>query len=206
MSEVELEKGIERSENANVEGGRLKRGLLKMIHSDRMIVGIGLASFLESTVVPIPLETILIPLMQARRERLLAIATAVLVGCLLGAVVGYGIGFFVFDAVGHRIVSWFGSEQEFEAVRQQMGESGFGFVFSVGVTPVPFQIAMLAAGATKFSLLTFLLASALARGIRYFGLAALVYFFGNRAQRLYEEHKVAVAIAILIAVVAFWIF
>ncbi|MBC2605066.1 YqaA family protein [Pelagicoccus albus] len=187
-----------------------KRGLAakvsKLVDSKHMFWGIGLASFLESTLVPIPLETILIPLMQSRREKLLWIALAVLIGCLLGAIFGYAIGYYLYESIGTQVVNLFSSAEEFESLRDRMNNGGFGFVFSVGVTPVPFQIAMLAAGATKFSLLTFLAASALSRGIRYFGLAILVYFFGNQAEEIYEKNKVAVGVALLALVIIFWIF
>lgn len=190
---------------AGPESGRLKRLLAKLIFSRHMLWGIGLASFLEAIIIPIPLETILIPLMQARRDRIWAITTVVLLGCLMAAVLGYGVGYFLFEAVGREVISMVSTQEEFEGVREQMEEKGFWFVFGVGVAPIPFQIAMLAAGATKYSLGGFLVASALSRGIRYFGLAALVYFAGNRAQRLFERHKKTTAVVLLAVVLIIWI-
>jgi len=63
---------------------------------------------------------------------------------------------------------------------------------------------MLAAGATQYPLWSFLLASALSRGIRYYGLAVLVLMFGNRAQKLFERHKKSVSIALLLIALAAW--
>ena len=130
---------------------RLKRFGKRLIHSENMLRGIGVASFLESLIVPIPLETILIPLLQARRERMFLISTIVLAGCLLGAIVGYGIGHLMFEAVGSELVSYFSSAEQFEKVRKEMNEKGFWFILSMGITPLPFQIAMLAAGVTGYS-------------------------------------------------------
>ncbi len=178
----------------------------RLIHSKRMLPGIGIASFLEALIIPIPLETILIPLMQARREQIFLISTVVLAGCILAALVGYGIGYFVFDAIGHHLVSLVSSEQEFEKISQQMESKGFWFVFSVGVAPIPFQIAMLAAGATKFSLWSFLIATALSRAIRYYGLGLLVYWTGNRAQEIFERHRKTTGIVLFVVVAVIWYF
>ena len=101
-----------------------------------MLRGITIASFLESTIVPIPLEAVLIPLMQAKREKLWLIALMATVGCIFGALFGYAIGYFLFDAVGQDLISWFGSEQQFERVTQKMEVQGLWFVLTLGIVPV----------------------------------------------------------------------
>ncbi|MFC4698694.1 YqaA family protein [Glaciecola siphonariae] len=180
---------------------RLKKRIKKMIHSEHMLPSIGLASFLESTVVPIPLETLLIPLMQARREKLWLIAAVTTLGCLVGALLGYFIGYFLFDLLRDPIMTYITTEQEFETFKGQMDTHGFWFVFSTGVTPIPLQIAMLIAGVTSYSLFLYMLAITTSRCIRYFGLAILVYFFGNRTEKIVRRYKwqVVVGISILIA-------
>ncbi len=75
---------------------------------------------------------------------------------------------------------------------------------SVGVIPIPFQIAMLAAGATSYSFFLFMLASALSRALRYYGLGLLVLIAGNRAQAIFERHKVSAIIVITIVVFVIW--
>lgn len=169
-----------------------------------MYLGVGVASFLESVIVPIPLETILIPLMQARRDKILLISTIALIGCLLGAGVGYAVGYFVFEAIGQQLISWFSTPEQFDYVRQQMQDKGFLFVFSVGVIPIPFQLAMLAAGATQYSLFLFLAASGLSRAIRYYGLGFLVWIAGNKAQHLFEKHKVGFSLVLIAIVILIW--
>lgn len=183
---------------------RLRKLTNRLIYSRHMLWGVGIASFLESIIVPIPLEAILIPLLQARRNAMVAIATAALLGCLVGASVGYAVGYLLFDAIGQQLVSLIASQQQYDQVVQQMQSQGFWFVLSVGIIPIPFQIAMLAAGATKYSFVLFLVASVIARALRYYGLAALVWFAGNQAQALFECHKLSVAIGLTIIVAAAW--
>lgn len=176
----------------------------KFIDSKHMLSGITIASFLESTIVPIPLEAVLVPLMQARREKLWMIALMATLGCIIGALFGYAIGYYLFDIVGDWAINAFSTPEQFENVRQQMQAQGFWFVITLGVVPVPFQIAMLAAGATKYSLFMFLIASAIARSIRYFGLAVVVYYAGNKAQALIDKHKTKTLVILTVVVLIGW--
>lgn len=179
---------------------RIKRLAIRLIYSRHAFWGLGIASFLESILIPIPLEAVLIPLMQARRSQIFLLSTIALLGCLAGATVGY----FVFDAIGQQLVEMVSTPEQFEHVRMRMEEDGFWFILSVGVIPIPFQIAMLAAGATSYSFFLFMLASALSRALRYYGLGLLVLIAGNHAQAIFERHKVAAATVITIVVLVVW--
>jgi len=182
----------------------LKRKTKAMVESKHMLRGLTIASFLESTIVPIPLEAVLVPLMQAKRDKLWLLALMATVGCLLGAVCGYAIGYFLFDAIGQDLISWFGTEKQFETVKQKMDAQGFWFVLSLGIVPVPFQIAMLAAGATKYSFGLFILATVIARSLRYFGLAILVKLVGNETEQIIKQYKLKAMIAISVVVAGLW--
>jgi membrane protein YqaA with SNARE-associated domain len=183
---------------------KIKQKTRKFIDSKHMLSGITIASFLESTIVPIPLEAVLVPLMQARREKLWLIALMATLGCIVGALFGYALGYYLFDVVGEWIIETFSSPTQFENVRQSMENQGFWFVITLGIIPIPFQIAMLAAGATKYSLTLFLIASAIARSIRYFGLAVVVYYAGNHAERIINKHKKKAMIILTLVILGAW--
>lgn len=168
-------------------------------------LGLGFASILESTIIPIPLETILIPLLQTNRHRLWRLATAAVFGCIIGAVIGYGVGYFLFESLGQWIVDTIGNSGEFSEAVGEVNRQGFWFVLTVGVSPVPFQIAMIAAGVVGYSILGFVLSAAISRAIRYYGLALLVQVFGEKAEILYRKHKTATLIILTILVVGIWI-
>jgi len=185
-------------------GKKVKHKTKKLIDSKHMLKGITLASFLESTIVPIPLEAVMVPLMQARRESLWKIAFMATVGCVIGAVFGYALGYYLFDMVGEWLINTFFNQDQFDNVKQQMQNQGFWFVMTLGIAPIPFQVAMLAAGATKFSLPLFLLATVIARAIRYFGLAIVVYYAGDKAEQLIKRHKMKAVVAITLAVIFLW--
>ncbi|ALQ09164.1 MULTISPECIES: YqaA family protein [Pseudoalteromonas] len=183
---------------------KLKQKTRQFIDSKHMLSGITVASFLESTIVPIPLEAVLVPLMQARREKLWLIAFMATLGCVVGALFGYALGYYLFDAVGDWIINTFSTPEQFKNVQQQMQEQGFWFVITLGIVPIPFQIAMLAAGATKYSIWLFLLASAIARSIRYFSLAIIVYYAGNQAERIISKHKTKAMIGLSVLILGTW--
>lgn len=185
-------------------GKKVKDKTKKLIDSKHMLKGITLASFLESTIVPIPLEAVMVPLMQARRESLWKVALMATIGCVIGAIFGYALGYYLFDMIGQWLIDTFFSQDQFENVKQNMQSQGFWFVMTLGIAPIPFQVAMLAAGATKFSLPLFLLATVIARAIRYFGLAIVVYYAGDKAEQLIKRYKMKAVIVITLAVLLLW--
>jgi len=183
---------------------RARAALDRGLNSRWMLPTLGLASFLESIIVPVPLEAILIPLMQARRDRIWWLAGFALLGCVCGAICGYFVGLWFMASIGEQAIAYFGGQEAFDEAQQQMAENGFWFVISVSLVPVPFQIAMLAAGAAKYSFALFMLATLISRGVRYFGLAVLVYFLGDDALRLYKKHKIPVTTIVVAIIVAAW--
>lgn len=173
-------------------GDRAQSWKQRLERSPHGLAWISVASFLESIVVPIPLEVVLVPYLLARRDRLWTIATGVTAGCLLGALVGYGVGHFLIEGLGRTWIEQMGWAGDAERFRSLFRDHGFWAIVGIGIAPIPFQVAMLVAGAAAYPVPLFLLAAGLARGIRYYGLAALVALFEQRAERLWEEHATAV--------------
>lgn len=183
---------------------QIKERTRRLKNSENMLSGVAIASMLESTVVPIPLEAVLVPLMQARRDKLWMIAFMATLGCLVGAIIGYGLGYFLFDLIGDWVIETFSNQEQFDSVKQQMQSQGFWFVLTLGIAPIPFQIAMLAAGAAKYSLFLFVLATVIARSIRYFGLAVVVYIAGNQAEALIRKYKASAIVGLTLLVLLLW--
>ena len=167
--------------------------------ADRLFM---LASFLETIVVPIPIELVLIPYMIGHRSRIWWTATVVLVGCIAAALFGYAIGLFFMQSAGQWVISTFGWQQDVDTFKTWFSTWGFWAVIAVGIVPVPFQVAMLTAGAAGYPLLLFVLATFLARGVRYYGLALLVFLVGDRALHYWKAHSKTVGISSLVVVVA----
>lgn len=184
---------------------KIKQKTSRFVASKHMLSGITVASFLESTIVPLPLEAVLVPLMQARREKLWLIAAMATLGCVIGALFGYAIGYYLFDVIGDAVINTFSSPEQFAKIKQKMDAQGFWLVLSLGVVPIPFQIAMLAAGGTKYSLVLFIIATTIARSIRYFGIALIVYYAGDQAERIIRENKTKTAVIVTLLVFLAWL-
>jgi membrane protein YqaA with SNARE-associated domain len=188
---------------------RVKRWTLRVNRSRRAVWVLFWASFAETIIVPIPIELVLIPFMAANRHRLWWTATLVTAGCLLASLVGYSVGYLFFDSVGHDLIAYFGWSDQFEEFSALFDRYGFWAILAIGVIPIPFQVAMLAAGAAGYSILLFVVAAGIARSIRYFGLALLVHLFGDRAEAYWKAHRIKASLAataICLAIVAIVVF
>lgn len=162
--------------------GRLRQWTERLA---RHRVGLAAASFAESTLVPIPLETVVAPLMVGHHRHSFTIALSIWIGCLAGASLFYAIGFWLFDPVVLPILEWLNLRQGAEDLRADLGRDGlFWTVFLVSFSPAPMQLATLGAGAAGGNFWVFLTAIAASRGLRYFGLAILAQIFGPRLARL----------------------
>ncbi|MDP2699613.1 YqaA family protein [Thalassospira sp.] len=151
--------------------------------------GLAIASFLETTIIPIPIEIIIAPLMAVSRRRGMVIASVTLLGSVLGAVFLYGLGLGLYDEVVAPLMTMWGAEQQFSEIEQRFAEGGFWLVFVISLTPVPMQLAALAAGVTSYPFWLFLIAITLSRAVRYYGLFALIALFGVGMARIFEGKK-----------------
>ena len=160
------------------------------------------ASIAETLLVPIPIELILIPYMLANRARIFLVATIVLAGNILAAIFGYYVGYFAFNSFGLSLIERMGWAAPFGEFQAMFADYGFWAVVAIGVIPIPFQIAMLVAGAAKYPVLLFVTAALLARGVRYYGLAALVYYLGDQTLAFWQRHKIAATIGAVVVLIA----
>lgn len=192
------------SDEAGVTSRRVKRWLDRLNRSRHPLWIIGVLSFLETIIIPIPIELILIPMMAANRGRIWLIATITFAGCLLAAIVGYGVGMVLYESAGRWFLETMGYQDTYESFKAFFDRQGFIAVLTVGIVPIPFQIAMITAGLAGYPLYLFVLAAGIARGIRYYGLAWLVRRFGRRAQRVWQRHAVLTSLAAAGVVAALW--
>lgn len=167
---------------------RTKAWFVRINGSRHMLWLLAGLSFLETIILPIPIELVLIPLMAVNRQRLWAIATTATLGCLAASLIGYGIGMVLFQSIGTWFIEMMGMQDAYATFQRFFEQYGFVAILTLGILPIPFQIAMITAGLSGYPVLLFALAALMARGIRYFGLAWLVYRFGNRVILLWKRH------------------
>lgn len=135
-------------------------------------------SFIESSVFPIPPDVLLIPMVLAQRARWLRLAAVCTASSVLGALLGYLIGAFLYEAVGQPILAFYGKENAFAEIAGWYNRWGGWGVLFAAVTPFPYKVLTIFSGATGLNLAVFVLVSIAGRGLRFFLVAWLLYRFG----------------------------
>jgi len=144
-------------------------------------------SFIESSVFPIPPDVMLIPMILAAREKAWKIAAVCTLASVLGGAAGYGIGLFAYETVGARILEAFGYLAKFAEFQETYNEWGAWAVFIAGVTPFPYKVITITSGVTQLDFVIFMISSVLARGLRFFVVAALLWQFGPPIRDFIEK-------------------
>lgn len=163
---------------------------------------LALVSFIESSVFPIPPDIMLIPMVIADRTRAWLIAGVCTAASVLGGLAGYAIGYFFWEGVGEPVLDFYGKMEKFEAFRAWFTEYGFLTVFGAGLTPFPYKVITIASGVVGLNLIAFIAASILARGLRFFLVAGLLYFFGPPIRDFIEKRFALVTVALFLLIAA----
>ncbi|MCL5426390.1 MAG: VTT domain-containing protein, partial [Gammaproteobacteria bacterium] len=132
------------------------------------------------------------------------IATVTTAGCLVASLVGYGVGMALFQSVGTWFIEFMGMQESYQAFQSFFNQYGFIAILSIGILPIPFQIAMITAGLSGYPILLFVLAALLSRGVRYFGLAWLVHRFGHHVEEMWKRHALMTSLVggVIVLVIA----
>jgi len=149
---------------------------------------LAVVAFVESSIFPIPPDVLIIPMVLAARERAWRIAFVCTIASVIGGFAGYGIGLFLFDQVARPILAFYGYMDKFESFQALYNHWGAWIVFGAGVTPFPYKVITIASGLTALNPFVFALASVLARGLRFFLVAALLWKFGEPIRGFIEAH------------------
>jgi membrane protein YqaA with SNARE-associated domain len=143
-------------------------------------------AFAESSFFPIPPDLLLIALALGKPPLSFRFAAVCTAGSVLGGIAGYGIGALV-SPLAHTMLGWFTTPDVIDSVREQFQENTFVAIAIAGFTPIPYKVFTLAAGIFDVSFGTFVLASALSRGTRFFLVAWFIRTFGERAKVWMEK-------------------
>jgi len=135
-------------------------------------------TFIESSVFPIPPDILMIPMILARPSRAWLIASVALTASVIGGLLGYAIGALAFAELGQPILESLGKGDAVAAFNERFNDVGFWAVLVAGMTPFPYKVITIMSGWTGMPLLTFIVTSILARGLRFYIVAFLLWKFG----------------------------
>jgi membrane protein YqaA with SNARE-associated domain len=147
----------------------------------------GFVSFVESSFFPIPPDAMLIPMSIARPERAWLFATVCTLTSVAGGVLGYAIGAFLYDTVGHWLIALYGYGDKVEAFREAYARWGTWIILLKGVTPIPYKIVTITSGFAGYNIWLFIVFSFVARGTRFYLTAFLLNRYGVQAREIIEK-------------------
>ena len=158
-------------------------------------------TFAESSFFPIPGDVLMIPMMLAAPRNAWRIAAIATIASVLGGLLGYAIGYWGFDLVGRPILEFYHAMHRYDALKAGFDQWGAWIIIIKGLTPIPYKLVTIAAGVTHFDLMTFIAASIISRSIRFFFLAALLWWFGPAVRDFIEKRLMLVTTGFAVCLV-----
>jgi membrane protein YqaA with SNARE-associated domain len=173
-------------------------GLARSKRAPHALFGV---SFIESSFFPIPPDLMLIPMVLADRKKAWWYATLATVGSVLGGLLGYAIGYFLLETVGKPILAFYGKADSLATFKQLFQDYGVQILLIKGMTPIPYKVLTISAGVASMNLAAFIGASIVARAMRFFLVAGLLYFFGEPIKAFIEKRLTLVTTVFVVLLV-----
>jgi len=154
-------------------------------HAPRALFGV---AFIESSVFPVPPDVLLVAMTAAKREKWLKYACICTAGSVLGALLGYSIGFFLYETIGKWIINTYNLREVISVIGRKYGENAFFTVFTAAFTPIPYKAITISAGVFRISLPVLVCASLVGRAGRFFMVSGSIRIFGAGIQKTVEKY------------------
>ena len=166
---------------------RLYDRVLRLSASRYAPIWLAVIAFSESSFFPIPPDVLQIPMSLARPQRAFRYALICTAASVVGGIVGWFIGYALFDVLARPLLHLYHYEDAFNAFQQRFRQYGLYVILIKGLTPIPYKIVAIASGAARFDLPLFILASIATRGVRFFITALLLRQFGEPVRAFIEK-------------------
>ena len=163
--------------------------------------GLAVVSFVESSFFPIPPDVMLIPMVVAKRKDWWRIALVCTAASVLGAMLGYAIGAMLFETLGRWLIEFYHAGGTFERLVGWYDQWGWIGILAGAVTPLPYKVLTIFSGTVGFSIPVFIAVSIVGRGLRFFLVAGLLYWFGEPIRAFIEKRLTLVFVAFMVLLV-----
>ncbi|MGD9665687.1 MAG: YqaA family protein [Novosphingobium sp.] len=145
-------------------------------------------SFVEASFFPIPPHPLLGLMCLAEPKRAVRFAAIATVASVLGGLLGYAIGFGLYDTIGTQLIAWLGMTESFPVAACYLREYGAEIIMIKGATPIPFKLLTITAGFIAMPLVPFILASIVSRSISFMIVGVLFRLFGASIKRFIDKY------------------
>jgi len=159
-------------------------------------------AFMESSFFPVPPDVLLITMVVADRKKWMRDAFICTAGSVCGALLGYFIGWGLYETAGKWIVATYHLEAAVDFIGVQFGKNAFLAIFAAAFTPIPYKAFTISAGLFRVSLLTLVAASIVGRAGRFFLVAAALRIFGKKIADSIEKYFNIFSIIFILLVIA----
>ena len=180
-------------------------GIIRSPHAER---GLFVLAFAESSFFPIPPDVVLGPMAAAQPDKWRRFAFITMVGSVLGAIVGYAIGYFFAESLGAWILNLFGLTVAFEHFRANSMSVMPWVILGQGLIPVPYKLVTIACGILNFSLLILIGCSIITRSTRFFAVSYVFKRYGPSIAPVLAKRMrltLAIAAALIVLLIAAYI-
>lgn len=161
---------------------------LKWAKHKHAVYYLGIMSFFESVIFPLPVDVMLAPMCLANRDKAWHYALVATVTSVIGGVFGYYLGYFLFDALVKPFFIDMNYMESFNHVAEQVRAQGAWIVFLSAFAPIPYKLVTISAGITEISMMEFLIASITGRAGRFYLVAFLLRLGGEKMEQ--KLHKI----------------
>jgi membrane protein YqaA with SNARE-associated domain len=149
-------------------------------------------AFAESSFFPLPPDLLLIPMILAQPRAAWRLAAYCTLASVAGGLLGYAIGYYGFDLIGRPILDFYHAMPRYDALKAGFDRWGVWIIILKGMTPIPYKLVTIASGVAHFDLAAFIGASIISRSIRFFLIAALLWWFGPAVRDFIEKRLMLV--------------
>jgi len=184
--------------------------LLELARHRHAVWVLAFVAFADSSFLPVPPHALLIPMALAHPRLGIFYGAVATLASVLGGYLGYGIGYVLFDTVGRWVIDTYGYQSAFQQFQEGFAQYGIWIIIGKGLTPIPFKIVTIAAGAAHFPLWDLTWSSVISRGMQFFAIGLALKVAGPKIapfieRRLFLLTGAALALIVLGFLILKWL-
>ena len=163
-------------------------------------------SFIESIFFPLPTDIFLLPYVLANKKEYFKISIYVTLFSVLGGVVAYYIGFFIWNEISPFLTEVYPKYiLKINDFNNQFTEVGILLIIIGGFSPFPYKITCLGSGIIGINIFLFLIFSFLSRFLRFFLVSYFVYKYGDATKDIIGKYINVISIVLIIIFIIYFL-
>ena len=172
--------------------------MLEKAQGDQALFWVGFIAFLEGFISPIPPDPMLAIMAAVKKANAATLAAICTISSVVGGVIGYFLGYLLYDSVGKWILDLYGYSN---TTIPNLNTIAFAAIALKALTPIPYKVVAIIAGFMRVDFVVFATASLLSRYIRFFIVSVICKKYGDFFLKILEKYKLLICILIIVALI-----